>query len=99
MTRYYDYVLGLIPVALFGVTAFLNLVGLSLTMSLPVGAGVALALMAHAMFVRDPIAGADSTAAGSTAAGSGPGGGDRGGPMPSSGTGHSSSPTASGGSD
>jgi len=56
MTGYYDYVLGLIPAALIGVTAFLNLVGLSLTAALPAGALVAGAVMAHAMFVRNPVA-------------------------------------------
>ena len=56
MTGYYDYVLGLIPAALIGVTAFLNLVGLSLTAALPGGALVAGAVMAHAMFVRNPVA-------------------------------------------
>ena len=57
MTGYYDYVLGLIPVALIGVTASLTLVGLSVTSALPVGAAVAGAVMAHAMFVRNPVAG------------------------------------------
>ncbi|WP_144797764.1 hypothetical protein [Halorubrum depositum] len=55
MTGYYDYVLGLIPAALIGVTAFLNLVGLSLTAALPGGALVAGGVMAHAMFVRSPV--------------------------------------------
>ena len=55
MTGYYDYVLGLIPAALIGITAFLNLVGLSLTLSLPVGAAVAAGLMLHAMFVKGPV--------------------------------------------
>jgi|AntRauTorckE6833_2_1112554.scaffolds.fasta_scaffold06465_4 hypothetical protein len=59
MTGYYDYVLGLIPAALIGVTALLNLVGLSLTAALPGGAIVAGVVMAHAMFVRNPVA--DST--------------------------------------
>ncbi|MES3160931.1 MAG: hypothetical protein PPP55_05095 [Halorubrum sp.] len=61
MTGYYDYVLGLIPAALIGITAFLNLVGLSLQAALPVGAGVAAALMAHAMFVRGPMPDAGSS--------------------------------------
>ncbi|OYR68661.1 hypothetical protein [Halorubrum ezzemoulense] len=56
MTGYYDYVLGLIPVALIGVTASLTLVGLSLTSALPVGAVAAATVMAHAMFVRNPVA-------------------------------------------
>ncbi|PAU82829.1 hypothetical protein CK500_11895 [Halorubrum salipaludis] len=55
MTGYYDYVLGLIPAALIGVTAALNLVGLSLTAALPGGALVAGAVMAHAIFVKAPV--------------------------------------------
>ncbi|MFC7325280.1 hypothetical protein ACFQMF_11900 [Halorubrum rutilum] len=69
MTGYYDYVLGLIPAALIGVTAFLNLVGLSLTAALPGGALVAGGVMVHAMFVRNPVedvrGGVDRSAAGS----------------------------------
>ena len=57
MTGYYDYVLGLIPAALIGVTAALNLVGLSLTAALPGGALVAGAVMAHAGFVKAPVTG------------------------------------------
>jgi hypothetical protein len=57
MAGYYDYVLGLIPVALIGVTASLTLVGLSATSALPVGAVAAGAVMAHAMFVRNPVVG------------------------------------------
>ena len=56
MTGYYDYVLGLIPVALIGVTASLTLVGLSVTSALPFGAVAAGTVMAHAMFVRNPVA-------------------------------------------
>ncbi|MBP1921173.1 hypothetical protein J2751_000156 [Halorubrum alkaliphilum] len=61
MTGYYDYVLGLIPAALFGVTVLLNLVGLPFTLALPVGASIALGIMAHAMFVRNPLPGADGS--------------------------------------
>lgn len=74
MSRYYDYVLGLIPAALIGVTAFLNLVGLSLTAAVPVGAGVALAFMGHAMFVRAPLDDADRTSVGSTSGAASPSG-------------------------
>ncbi|OYR54103.1 hypothetical protein [Halorubrum halodurans] len=70
MSRYYDYVLGLIPAALIGVTAFLNLVGLSLTAAVPVGAGIAVALMGHAMFVRAPLDDAARTADAAGGAGS-----------------------------
>jgi len=55
MTGYYDYVLGLIPAALIGVTAVLNLAGLSLTAALPGGALAAGAVMAHAIFVKAPV--------------------------------------------
>ena len=54
MTGYYDIVLGLIPVALLGITAALSLVGLSLTAAVPVGAFVAMAIIGHAMFVNTP---------------------------------------------
>lgn len=67
MTRYYDYVLGLIPVALFGVTAALSLVGLPTTAALPVGASVALGLMCHAMFVRAPLADTEPVSGGTAA--------------------------------
>ncbi|MWV63953.1 hypothetical protein GRS48_03815 [Halorubrum sp. JWXQ-INN 858] len=68
MTGYYDYVLGLIPAALIGITALLNLVGLSLLIALPVGAAVAIGLMGHAMFVKGPV----NAAAPSPSAGAGP---------------------------
>lgn len=58
----YDYVLGLIPATLGGITALLNLVGFSLTAALPVGATIALGLIGHAMFVRGPVT--DPTEAG-----------------------------------
>ncbi|ELZ46460.1 hypothetical protein C463_04589 [Halorubrum californiense DSM 19288] len=62
MAGYYDYVLGLIPVALIGVTAFLNLVGLSLLSALPAGAVAAATVMAHAIFVRAPVSAAGARA-------------------------------------
>jgi hypothetical protein len=55
MIVYYDVVLGLIPLALIGITGALSLAGLSLTASVPVGATVAVGLMGHAMFVRAPV--------------------------------------------
>ncbi|RQG96252.1 hypothetical protein [Natrarchaeobius oligotrophus] len=54
MTGYYDIVLGLIPVALLGITAALILVGLSLTAAVPIGAFAAMVIIGHAMFVRTP---------------------------------------------
>lgn len=58
MTGYYDIVLGLIPVALLGITAALTFVGLSVTTAIPAGAFAAMVLMGHAMFVNTPV---DST--------------------------------------
>ena len=54
MTGYYDIVLGLIPVALLGITAALVLVGISFTAAVPLGAGAAMAIIGHAMFVNTP---------------------------------------------
>lgn len=54
MSRYYDYVLWLIPVALIGPTVAFGLAGLSLTTALSVGAVAAAAVTAHAVFVRTP---------------------------------------------
>ena len=54
MTRYYDLVLGLIPVALLGLTGTLTLAGLSLTTAVPLAAGVSIGLIGHAMFVNAP---------------------------------------------
>ncbi|SNR37488.1 hypothetical protein SAMN06264855_10445 [Halorubrum vacuolatum] len=55
MTGYYDYVLGLIPAVLIGITAVLTLVGLSTPFAVSVGAIIAVGLMGHAMFVKGPV--------------------------------------------
>lgn len=55
MTGYYDIVLGLIPVALLGITAALTVVGLSMTTAVPIGAFFAMGLIGHAMFVNGPV--------------------------------------------
>ncbi|EMA27356.1 hypothetical protein [Halobiforma nitratireducens] len=54
MTGYYDIVLGLIPVALLGITAALLVVGLSFTAAVPIAAFVAMGIIGHAMFVNTP---------------------------------------------
>jgi hypothetical protein len=59
MTGYYDIVLGLIPVALLGITAALTVVGISLTAAVPIGSLVAMAIIGHAMFVNTPAEAAD----------------------------------------
>lgn len=55
MTGYYDLVLGLIPLALVGITGVLTLVGIDFTTAVPLGATVSVALIGHAMFVRAPV--------------------------------------------
>ncbi len=54
MTGYYDIVLGLIPVALLGITAALTVVGISLTAAVPIGALVSMSIIGHAMFINTP---------------------------------------------
>lgn len=61
MTGYYDIVLGLIPVALLGITAALTVVGISATAAIPIGSLVAMALIGHAMFVNAPVDSAEET--------------------------------------
>lgn len=54
MAQYYDLILGLIPLALGGITALLAAVGVSLTLAVPLAAAVSVALIGHGMFVRAP---------------------------------------------
>ena len=58
MAQYYDYILGLIPLALGGITTLLVTFGVSLTLAVPLAAAVAVALIGHGLFVRSP--GADT---------------------------------------
>ncbi|WP_458206604.1 hypothetical protein [Haladaptatus sp. NG-SE-30] len=55
MTGYYDLILGLIPIALVGVTGVLSAVGLALTTAVPLGASVSVLLIGHALFVNGPV--------------------------------------------
>jgi len=55
MTRYYDIVLGLIPLAFGAVTAVLMFLGFGLTTAVPGASVVAVGLMGHAMFVNGPV--------------------------------------------
>jgi hypothetical protein len=52
--NYYDLILGLIPLALLGLTAFLTVAGLQLTTAVPLAGGFSAGLIGHAMFVRTP---------------------------------------------
>lgn len=54
MAQYYDLILGLIPLALGGITTVLVALGVSLTMAVPLAAAVSVALIGHGMFVRSP---------------------------------------------
>jgi hypothetical protein len=54
MTGYYDIVLGLIPLALAGISGALTFAGLRVTIAVTIGALVAVLFMGHAMFVRSP---------------------------------------------
>ncbi|ERH07619.1 MAG: hypothetical protein J07HN4v3_03265 [Halonotius sp. J07HN4] len=54
MVQYYDYVLGMIPLVLVGLTALLSAAGFELTAAIPVGAGVAALIIGHALFVNMP---------------------------------------------
>jgi hypothetical protein len=56
MVGYYDYVLGLIPLTLLGLTGALVLSGMGLTIAVPLGAGVSGLLVGHALFVNGPVA-------------------------------------------
>lgn len=55
MASYYDFVLGLIPLSLAGLTALFLVTGLSMSLSVPLASTVAVGLMGHAMFVRAPV--------------------------------------------
>lgn len=55
MMGYYDVVLGLIPLALGGITATLTALGVGVTTAVPLASVVALFLILHAMFVRTPV--------------------------------------------
>ncbi|NHN59489.1 MULTISPECIES: hypothetical protein [Halorussus] len=52
--NYYDLILGLIPLALLGLTAILTTVGVGLTTAVPLAGTVSVGMIGHAMFVRTP---------------------------------------------
>lgn len=55
MSRYYDFVLGMIPLALGGIAAVLVAMGFTVTTAVPVASTVAVGLIGHAMFVNGPV--------------------------------------------
>lgn len=66
MPSYYDLILGLIPVALFGLAGTLTIAGVQLTVAVPAAALVAVGLISHALFVNGPVDPAPSHSAAST---------------------------------
>lgn len=52
--NYYDLILGLIPLALLGLTAILSTAGLALTAAVPLAGTISAGMIGHAMFVRTP---------------------------------------------
>jgi hypothetical protein len=55
MAEYYDYVLGLVPLALVGITALLHVIGVATLVAVPAGAAVASLVVGHALFVNGPV--------------------------------------------
>ena len=55
MTGYYDLILGLIPLALIGVTGVLSVAGFTLMTAVPLGAAASVLLVGHALFVNGPV--------------------------------------------
>ena len=62
MAGYYDYILGLIPLTAVSVAGLLALAGVSLSIAIPVGAGLTVPLVGHALFVRAPVSSGQSPA-------------------------------------
>lgn len=54
MTGYYDAILGVIPLALVGVTGALTFAGVGVSLSVTIAALVAIGFIGHALFVRAP---------------------------------------------
>ena len=53
--NYYDLILGLIPLALLGLTGVLTFGGITLTTAVPIAATASVGLIGHAMFIRAPV--------------------------------------------
>lgn len=62
MTEYYDFVLGLIPIAFFTISGGLSLTGMATPTAVTIGAAVGVLIVCHALFVNSPAD--DSTSAG-----------------------------------
>lgn len=54
MTRYYDFVLGTIPITLVGIPCLSQLAGFNLMKSVFLGGLIAAGIMGHALFLNAP---------------------------------------------
>jgi hypothetical protein len=54
MTRYYDLILGSIPIVQLGIPSVFHLVGYPVTAGILLGGVTAACLVGHALFVRSP---------------------------------------------
>lgn len=61
MTDYYDIVLGLIPLTVAGVAGLLFVFGVDPSLSVATGSVLSVPLLAHALFVRAPVAATPET--------------------------------------
>ena len=55
MIGYYDLVLGLVPLTLFGVSGGLYGLGIDLAIAVPLAAAMAAAVIGHGLFVNAPV--------------------------------------------
>jgi len=69
MTRYYDLVLGLIPLTFVSIAVALVAAGLSTTTAVTGGSLVAVGLVGHAMFVNGPVDSSADTTTGAAESG------------------------------
>lgn len=71
MARYYDLVLGLIPLTFVSIAVVLVAAGLATTTAVTGGSLVSVGLVGHAMFVNGPVDGVDESAVDATPTASG----------------------------
>lgn len=57
MIGYYDFVLGLVPVSLLGVSGALLAAGLDLAVAVPLAGAIAAGVIGHGLFVNAPVDG------------------------------------------
>lgn len=55
MIGYYDFVLGLVPASLLGVTGALHVAGIDLAVAVTLAGAVAAVVIGHGLFVNAPV--------------------------------------------